>query len=128
MTSFDSTVCFLLFLSVDFSGQSVKPSLMSTSGQAGMTSSSLSSGSRTRVKLSKDTWGSVSGLGVTSECCRVTCSGNENKVKGDNLPNTSHHHSNLALELLNMSCHLFLITLSYSVNDNAMHMFNIKFE
>ena len=83
MTSFDSTVCFLLFLSVDFSGQSVKPSRMSTSGQ-GMTSSSLSSGSRTRVKLSKDTWGSwgsASGLGVTSDCCRVTCSDNENKFK-----------------------------------------------
>ena len=73
--SFDSTFCFLLFLRADFSGQSVKPSRMSTSW---MTSSSLSSGSRTRVKLSNDTWGSASGLGVTSECCRVTCSDNDN--------------------------------------------------
>ena len=82
MTSFDSTFCFLLFMRADFSGQRAKPSLMSTSGP-GMTSSSLSSGSRTRVKLSNETWacwGSASGLGVTSECCRLTCSDNDTVI------------------------------------------------
>ena len=103
IASFDSTFCFLLVLRADFSGLSLKPSRMSSSW---MTSSSLSSGSRTRVKLSNDTWASASGLGVTSDCCRLTCSDNDNdkvtcsQASLNESDNPVHYHFDIHLSTI----------------------------